>query len=56
MGAVDHHIATRRTCRPDEDDASFKAPCKDVDEAGDRPSGANKAQTMSEAAEANGVV
>jgi hypothetical protein len=49
MGAVGHSIVTRGSCRRGEDDASFKAPCRDADEARDESSGANKAQTGGEA-------
>ena len=52
MGAVGHYIVTRGTCRRGEDDASFEAPCKNVNEARDGSSGANKAQTVGEATEA----
>ena len=51
MGAVGHHIVTRGTSRQDEDDASFRAPYRDVDEARDKSSGASKAQTIGEATE-----
>jgi hypothetical protein len=52
MGAVGHYIVTRESSRRGEDDASFEAPWRDVDEARDESSGANKSQTMSEATEA----
>jgi hypothetical protein len=43
---------TRGTGHQREGDASFKAPCKDVNEVGDKFSGANKAQMVDEATEA----
>ena len=49
MRAVGYHNVTRGTGRRREDDASCEAPCKDVNEAGDESSGANKAQTVGEA-------
>lgn len=52
MGTVDRSMVTGKTCRLSEDDASFKAPCRDVDEARDESSGANEAQTIGEAIEA----
>jgi hypothetical protein len=52
MRAVGYHNVTRRTRRRREDEASCEAPCKDVNDAGDESSGANKAQTMGEATEA----
>ena len=52
MGAVGHYIVTRESSRRGEDDASFEAPCRDVDEARDESSGADRAQTMGEATEA----
>lgn len=48
MGAAGHSIVTRGSYRRGEDDASFKAPCKDAD---DESSGANKAQAVGEATE-----
>jgi hypothetical protein len=52
MRAVGCHNVTRGTGHRREDDAFFGAPCKDFNEAGDEPSGANKAQTVGEATEA----
>jgi hypothetical protein len=52
MGAVGRSIVTRETYRRGEDDASFEAPCRDVDEARDESIMTNNAQTMGEATEA----
>lgn len=52
MGAVGHHIVTRRTCRRGDDDASFEALYRDGNEVRDESSGANKAQTVGETTEA----
>jgi hypothetical protein len=43
MGDVGHYIVTRGACRRGEDDASFEAPCRDLDKARDEFCGANKA-------------
>ena len=46
IGAAGHSIVTRGSCRRGEDEASFKAPCKDAD---DESSGANKVHAVGEA-------
>jgi hypothetical protein len=56
MRAEDHYNVTRGICCRGEDDASFEAPCKDVDEARDESSEATKAQIVGEATEAQSDV
>ena len=52
MSAIGRSVVTRESYHRGEVYASFKAPCRDVDETRDELRGANKAQAVGVATEA----